>query len=41
MVRLQLQLGVNNARAKSFYTQHGFQTRGGYQLMDKPLCDGR
>jgi GNAT superfamily N-acetyltransferase len=37
LVRLQLQLGVNNQRAKLFYARHGFQTRGGYQLMDKAL----
>jgi GNAT superfamily N-acetyltransferase len=37
VVRLQLQLGVTNHRAKVFYAQHGFEPRGGYRLMDKPL----
>jgi GNAT superfamily N-acetyltransferase len=37
VVRLQLQLGVTNHRAKVFYAQQGFEPRGGYQLMDKPL----
>jgi GNAT superfamily N-acetyltransferase len=37
VVRLQLQLGVNNLRAETFYGRHGFQPRGGYQLMDKPM----
>lgn len=37
VVRLQLQLGVNNQRAKVFYARHGFQSRDGYQLMDKAL----
>jgi ribosomal protein S18 acetylase RimI-like enzyme len=41
LVRMQLEVRVNNARAKSFYTRQGFQPRGGYQLMDKPLRDGR
>jgi len=41
MVRLQLQLGVTNPRAKLFYARHGFQARGGYQLMDKPVRGSR
>jgi GNAT superfamily N-acetyltransferase len=40
LVRLQLQLAVTNRGAKVFYTRHGFQPRGGYELMDKPLGDG-
>jgi GNAT superfamily N-acetyltransferase len=40
LVRVQLQLGVTNQRAKLFYARHGFQTRGGYQLMDKALRGG-
>jgi GNAT superfamily N-acetyltransferase len=37
LVRLQLQLGVTNQRAKAFYAQHGFKPRAGYELMEKPL----
>jgi GNAT superfamily N-acetyltransferase len=37
MVRLQLQLGVGNARARLFYERHGFRRRAGYELLDKPL----
>jgi GNAT superfamily N-acetyltransferase len=37
VVRLQLQLGVTNHPAKVFYARQGFEPRGGYQLMDKPL----
>ena len=36
-VRLQLQLGTANARARDFYQRHGYGTRAGYQLWDKPL----
>jgi len=41
LVRLQLQLGVTNPRAKLFYARHGFQARGGYRLMDKSLRGSR
>jgi GNAT superfamily N-acetyltransferase len=37
MVRLQLQLGVGNERARVFYERHGFRRRAGYELLDKPL----
>ena len=36
-VRLQLQLGVSNLRARAFYERHGYVARAGYQLLDKPL----
>ena len=35
--RLQLQLGADNERARSFYERHGFRPRTGYHLLDKPL----
>jgi GNAT superfamily N-acetyltransferase len=35
MVRLQLQLGVRNHRARHFYEAHGFRRRAGYELLDK------
>jgi GNAT superfamily N-acetyltransferase len=37
-VRLQLQLGTTNARAREFYQRHGYGTRAGYQLWHKPLA---
>ncbi|HEV8019236.1 MAG TPA: GNAT family N-acetyltransferase [Steroidobacteraceae bacterium] len=37
-VRLQLQLGTTNTRACEFYQRHGYGTRAGYQLWDKPLA---
>ncbi len=37
MRRLQLQLGADNERARSFYERHGFRPRAGYELLDKPL----
>src|ERR1700688_3052219 len=37
LVRLQLQLGVDNHRARRFYERHGFRRRAGYELLDKPL----
>jgi ribosomal protein S18 acetylase RimI-like enzyme len=37
MVRLQLQLAVDNPRARLFYERHGFRRRAGYELLDKPL----
>jgi GNAT superfamily N-acetyltransferase len=36
-VRLQLQLGVENHRARAFYERRGFRAREGYTLLDKPL----
>jgi GNAT superfamily N-acetyltransferase len=36
-VRLQLQLGAANARARTFYRRHGYAARSGYELWDKPL----
>ena len=36
-VRLQLQLGVENAAARRFYERHGYASRDGYELMDKAL----
>jgi len=41
LVRLQLQLGVDNARARHFYERRGFSPRSGYALLDKPLDAGR
>jgi|HubBroStandDraft_4_1064222.scaffolds.fasta_scaffold649383_1 GNAT superfamily N-acetyltransferase len=37
LVRLQLQLGVGNERARRFYERHGFRRRADYELLDKPL----
>jgi len=36
-VRLQLQLGAANARARDFYRRCGYGARAGYELLDKPL----
>jgi GNAT superfamily N-acetyltransferase len=36
-VRLQLQLGAANTRARAFYQRHGYGPRSGYELYDKPL----
>jgi GNAT superfamily N-acetyltransferase len=36
-VKLQLQLGAANARARTFYRRHGYAPRSGYDLWDKPL----
>lgn len=36
-VRLQLQLGTQNAAARGFYRRHGYAPREGYELLDKPL----
>ncbi|HTD12815.1 MAG TPA: GNAT family N-acetyltransferase [Steroidobacteraceae bacterium] len=36
-VRLQLQLGVANRKARAFYQRQGFTARDGYELLDKPL----
>jgi ribosomal protein S18 acetylase RimI-like enzyme len=41
LMRLQLQLGVDNDRARHFYERHGFSRRSGYVLLDKPLDAGR
>ena len=38
LVRLQLQLGVENHRARRFYERHGFERRSGYELLDKSLA---
>jgi ribosomal protein S18 acetylase RimI-like enzyme len=37
LVRLQLQLGVGNDRARHFYERHGFRRRAGYELLDKAI----
>ncbi|HEY8053035.1 MAG TPA: GNAT family N-acetyltransferase [Steroidobacteraceae bacterium] len=36
-VRLELQLGIDNSRARAFYQRRGFAGRDGYQLLDKSL----
>jgi GNAT superfamily N-acetyltransferase len=36
-VRLQLQLGVANVKARAFYQRQGYAARAGYELLDKPL----
>ena len=37
LLRLQLQLGTDNHRARAFYERHGFRRRAGYELFDKAL----
>jgi GNAT superfamily N-acetyltransferase len=37
LVRLQLQLGVDNHSARRFYERHAYRRRAGYELLDKPL----
>jgi GNAT superfamily N-acetyltransferase len=37
VVRLQLQLGIDNDRARVFYERLGFRHRAGYALLDKAL----
>jgi ribosomal protein S18 acetylase RimI-like enzyme len=37
LVRLQLQLAVDNDRARLFYERHGFRPRAGYELLDKSV----
>jgi GNAT superfamily N-acetyltransferase len=37
LVRLQLQLGIENHRGGQFYRRHGFEPRAGYALLDKSL----
>jgi ribosomal protein S18 acetylase RimI-like enzyme len=39
LVRLQLQLGVGNHRARHFYERHGFRRRADYELFDKAIGD--
>lgn len=36
-VRVQLQLGVTNSAARSFYERRGYAPRAGYGLIDKAL----
>lgn len=37
LLRLQLQLGTGNHKARLFYERHGFVRRAGYELLDKAL----
>ena len=37
LLRVQLQLGATNDRARGFYERHGYRRRSGYELFDKPL----
>jgi hypothetical protein len=37
-VRLQLQLGVDNAAARAFYEHRGYAARAGYRLFEKTLA---
>ena len=37
LLRLQLQLGVGNERARLFYGRHGFSRRQGFELLDKAI----
>jgi GNAT superfamily N-acetyltransferase len=37
ILRVQLQLGVENARGRAFYDRHGFRPRARYELWDKHL----
>lgn len=37
LVRLQLQLGVDNIRGRAFYERCGFSRRAGFELLDKRL----
>ncbi len=37
LLRLQLQLGIDNHRGRVFYERHGFCRRAGYEVFDKPL----
>jgi ribosomal protein S18 acetylase RimI-like enzyme len=37
MRRVQLQLAVDNGRARAFYQGRGFSPRAGYELLDKAL----
>jgi ribosomal protein S18 acetylase RimI-like enzyme len=40
LIRLQLQVAVDNGVAKGFYRGHGFRHRAGYEIHDKPLGTG-
>src|SRR6267378_1111302 len=40
LVRLQLQLGLDNRGARRFYERLGLSRRAGYELLDKPLQEG-
>ena len=37
-LRVQLQLRRENHRARAFYDRHGYASRAGYELLDKPLA---
>jgi GNAT superfamily N-acetyltransferase len=37
VVRLQLQLNLDNKRGRGFYRRKGFEARAGYELYEKPL----
>ena len=37
-LRMQLQLRRENQRARGFYQRHGYSSRAGYELLDKPLA---
>jgi GNAT superfamily N-acetyltransferase len=37
IVHMQLQLGLTNGRARTFYERYGYRRRGGYELLEKPL----
>lgn len=41
IVRVQLQLGETNDRARGFYERHAYRRRSGYELLDKPLANAR
>ena len=36
-VRMQLQIGITNDRARAFYERFGYRRRSGYELLDKDL----
>jgi len=40
VVRLQLQLALENKRGRAFYVAHGYMPRSEYELWDKPLALG-
>jgi GNAT superfamily N-acetyltransferase len=40
-VRLQLQLGMRNSAARSFYARRGYAARAGYELIEKALAGPR
>lgn len=37
VVRLQLQVGVDNQHAREFYMDNGYARRSGFEIWDKPL----